>query len=234
MYNPSASTQPAAKSAAQDTNEKIVLEFRTENNNLTAFLRVKTIKPDQTLSYEEVADFLKQKKVSHGIREKAIREYCEQKKYFTELVCAQGLPPVDGEDGTLEFLFKVKQDIIPSAEDDGTVDYRDLGLVQNIRKGEPLCRITPPKPGSDGVDVFGRAIDFKEGLVPHFPTGRNIAASEDGLTLVALVDGCIEYKSMVLNVLDSYIVHGDVDGASGNIDTVGSVTVLGDVLKAFP
>ena len=237
MYNPSVGAQQAAKptssSAGQNTDEKPALELRTENNNLAAYLRVKSIKPEQILSYDDVMDFLKQRRITYGIREKAVREYCEQKKYFTELICAQGLPPVDGEDGTLEFLFKIKQDIIPQQRDDGTVDYRDLGLVQNVKKGEPLCRITPPKQGSDGIDVFGRTIHFKEGRIPRFPTGRNIAASEDGLTLVALIDGCIEYKSMVLNILDSYIVRGNVDGASGNIDTVGSVTVLGDVLEGF-
>ena len=232
MYNPSANMQQAS-TAGQDRNEKPVLELRTENNSLTAYLRVKSIKPEQTLAYEEILDFLKQKKITYGIREKAIREYCEQKKYFAELACAQGLPPVDGEDGTLEFLFKIKQDIIPQQRDDGTVDYRDLGLVQNIKKGEPLCRITPPKSGSDGIDDFGRTIHFKEGRVPRFPTGRNIGTSEDGLTLMALIDGCIEYKSMILNIMDSYIVRGNVDGASGNIDTLGSVTVLGDVLEGF-
>ncbi len=234
-YNPSEKAQSAGKGvpAGRSGAEKPVLELRTENNNLTAVLRVKSIGSEQTLAYEDVMDFLKQKRISYGIREQAVKEYCERKRYFAELVCAQGLPPVDGTDGTLEFLFKTKIDAVPEQRDDGTVDYRALGLVQNIRKGEPLCRITPPAPGSDGVDVFGRALHFKEGRFPRFPTGRNVAASEDGLTLVALIDGCIEYKSMELNVLDSYIVHGDVDGASGNVDTVGSVTVLGDVREGF-
>lgn len=237
MYRQSENTQQSAEKAPappeQGVAEKPVLELRTEDNNLVAYLRVKSIHPGQALPYADVMDFLKEKKITYGVNEKQIQEYCEHKNYFNELVCAHGLPPVDGQDGTLEFLFKTKQDIIPQQREDGTVDYRDLGLVQNIKKGEPLCRITPPTPGIDGMDVFGRTIHFKEGRFPRFPTGRNTSASEDGLQLVSLIDGCIEYKSMVLNVLDSYIVHGNVDGASGNIDTVGSVTVLGDVLEGF-
>ncbi len=238
MDRPSGNVQqPAAgQSAPPERNPDYkppVLEFRTENNNLIAYLRVKSIQPGQALSYAEVMDFLKAKRVTYGIYEKRIWEYCERSSYFTELVCAHGLPPVDGEDGTMEFLFKTKQDISLQQRQDGTVDYRDLGLIQNVKKGDALCRISPPKPGSDGIDVFGRPIHYKEGRVPRFPTGRNIAVSEDGLTLTALIDGCIEYKSMVLNILDSYIVHGNVDGSSGNIDTVGSVTVLGDVLEGF-
>lgn len=222
-----------APSPAEQSADKPVLELRTEDGGMAAFLSVKSITPEQELTVPDILDFLRQNKIIYGIRREAIEEYCANRRFSEGFLCAKGLSPVDGEDGQMEFLFSVVKSAAPQQREDGTVNYRDLGLIRNVRKGEPLCRITPPKPGTDGVDVFGRTVRCKEGQVARFPTGRNTAASEDGLTLVAVIDGCIEYKSMVLDVLDSYIVRGNVDGSSGNVDTVGSVTVLGDVLEGF-
>lgn len=200
---------------------------------MAAYLRVKPAAADQVVTYDEVLNYLTEKEVTYGIREAAIRDFCDGKKYYMELLCAQGDPPVDGEDGYITYNFDTDTDFRPKEREDGTVDFRDLGTVKNISKGEELCRIVPPTPGKDGRDVYNREVSFKPGRSPVLPAGLNTEVSEDGLALVAGVDGCIEFKKSRIDVNEVFIVRGDVNSASGNIKAIGSVIVQGDVREGF-
>lgn len=209
------------------------MDVRVSADRLTAYLTVKVKQPDQILTYQNVIDFLKSKEITYGICEDSIRDFCESKKYFLELPCARGLDPVDEEDANMEYLFKTDGSGLPVKREDGTVDYHDLGLVQNVRKGDVLCRIVPPPQGKDGIDIFNKPIQHKKSRFPTFPSGKNTLISKDGLELYAAIDGCIEYKNLILNVNEVFIVHGNVDSSSGNIDFLGSVIVQGDVMEGF-
>lgn len=214
-------------------NEKPEMDVRVSNDRLTAYLTVEVKQPDQILSYQEVIDFIKSKGIVFGICEDSIRDFCEKKKYFLELPCARGLAPIDEEDADMEYLFQTDRNGLPVEREDGTVDFRDLGLVQNVKKGDVLCRIIPPQKGKDGLDLFNKPIPHKKGRMPKFPSGKNTVISENGLELSAAIDGCIEYKNMILNVNETFIVRGNVDSSCGNIDFLGSVIVQGDVMEGF-
>lgn len=206
---------------------------RVSADRLTAYLTVKVRQPDEILTEQDVIDFLHGKGITYGICGDSIRDFCENKKYFLELPCARGLAPVDEEDADMEYLFHTDRSGLPVEREDGTVDFHDLGLVQNVKKGDVLCRILPPAEGKPGVDVLGKPIPYKKGRFPSFPSGRNTWISEDGLELSAKIDGCIQYKNLVLNVNEVFIVHGNVGSSSGDISFLGSVIVQGDVMEGF-
>jgi uncharacterized protein (DUF342 family) len=120
-----------------------------------------------------------------------------------------------------------------TVKEDGTVDFRELGLVQNVSKGEVLCRIIPPEPGRDGIDLYDNVVRHTEGQLPTLPSGTNTELSEDKLSLLASVDGCAVCKKDNINVEDVFVLRGDVDNASGNINFNGSVVIQGDVKEGF-
>ena len=148
-------------------------------------------------------------------------------------MCAKGVLPVDGTDGWINYNFNTDKGLMPKERNDGTVDFRDLGLVKNISKGDVLCTITPPVPGKDGIDIYEHVVPFKPGRLPTLPSGTNTVISEDKLSLLAAVDGCIENLHSRINVNDVFIVRGNVDSASGNVNANGSVIVQGDVMEGF-
>jgi uncharacterized protein (DUF342 family) len=208
-------------------------ELQIAKDRMRAYLRVRPAYAGQDITPEQIYDYLKENGVVYGLCDEAIRSFCSQKKFFIELVCAEGTPPVNGVDGWIDFKFDTNQDLKPREREDGTVDFRDLGLVKNISKDATLCSIIPPKPGKDGTDVYGNTVHFRPGKFPSLPVGSNTYVSEDQLSLLAAVDGCIEYKNGYINVNDVFIVHGDVDASSGNINATGSVIVHGDVREGF-
>lgn len=216
------------------TPEKLQVELQIATDKMAAYIRVKKPSgPYEPLTYETIMELLRQNGISYGVLEDDIREFCEQKKYFLDLKCAEGLAPVDQEDGQLEYQIIRDQTNAPIQREDGTVDFHDLGLIQNVLKGDVLCRIIMPKPGKDGIDIFARTVAHRKGKIPKFPNGRNTVVSEDGLTLTAGMDGCVEYKNACLNINDAFVVRGNVDSSSGNIDFLGTVTVQGDVREGF-
>jgi len=218
-------------SSEQEPKPQFTLQISADS--MTAYLRIKPAYVGQKISTETVVNFLKENGVIYGICEEAIGVFCEEEKFYNELACAKGLPYVDGKDGWIEYKFNTETGLKPKDRGDGTVDFRDLGLVKNISKGEILCQIIQPEIGTDGIDVYQRKIPFKPGRLPLLPGGINTVVSEDKLSLLANVDGCIEYSKSGINVNDVFIVHGNVDSASGNISAIGSVVVQGDVREGF-
>lgn len=209
------------------------IELNVSTDRMTAYLRVKPAFSGQTVPVGFLLDFLAKKGIVYGVLKDDIESFCTQRKFFTELVCAQGLEPVDEEDAKMEYHFRTDAEAMPKQKEDGTVDFRELGLVQNVSKGDVLCRIVMPAKGKDGTDIYGHTVPYKRGKLLAFPSGSNTVVSEDRRTLTAGIDGCIEYKNSILNVNSLFVVRGDVDSASGNIDFRGSVTVQGDVREGF-
>lgn len=204
-------------------------------DNMRAYLRVKPAYAGQNIAPEQIYEYLKENGVVYGLCDEAIHTFCSQKRFYMELVCAEGTPPVHGVDGWIDFKFDTDPNLKPREREDGTVDYRDLGLVKNVSKDQVLCSIIPPQPGKDGTDVYGRTVPFRPGKYPSLPSGNNTYVSDDQLSLLASVDGSVEYnsKSDYINVNEVFIVRGDVDASSGNISATGSVIIQGDVREGF-
>lgn len=208
-------------------------QLQISADRVTAYLRVKVAFAGQKVSYDEIYAYLQQQGIVYGICEEDIHQFCEEERFYAELICAKGFLPVDGVDGWLDCKFDTENGLKPKDRGDGTVDFRDLGLVKNISKGEVLCQIIPPEQGKDGMDVYQNVMPYRPGRLPVLPGGNNTYVSEDKLSLLAGVDGCIEYQNSRINVNDVFIVHGNVDNSSGNIDAVGSVVIQGDVREGF-
>jgi uncharacterized protein (DUF342 family) len=133
----------------------------------------------------------------------------------------------------VEFFFDVKKNIKPTILEDGRVDFRELNLVESVRKGQVLCRVIPPQPGKRGKSVTGLDIPAKDGKPAVLPKGKNVEISEDGTSLIASIDGQVDFNDGKVNVFATYEVAADVDNSTGNIYFVGNVLVRGNVLSGF-
>lgn len=219
--------------AAKEDEQPPTAELNVARDNMTAYLKVKPAFNGQVVSPDFIQEFLVKNGIVYGICTDAIKDFCENKKYYLELVCAQGLPPVDEENGTLEYYVRKDHAVKPKEKEDGTVDFRELGLVQNVEKGAVLCRIIPPEPGRDGIDIYDHVVRHTVGQLPALPAGMNTEISADELSLLSSVNGCAVCKNNIINVEDMFVLRGNVDNTSGNINFNGSVVIQGDVCEGF-
>lgn len=182
---------------------------------------------------EGILSFLEENGVVYGINKDLLNIIINQKLFNQEILIAEGTYPVNGRDGSLELHFNVKRDRKPSILEDGRVDYRNLDLIENVRKGQRLCSIIPPKPGEDGKTVTGEIIPSSVGKLAKLPTGKNVKPTEGSDGLIALIDGQVSYTNGRINVYPSYEVSSDVDNSTGNINFIGNVIIRGNVLSGF-
>lgn len=187
------------------------------------------------ISLEQVKDELDKKGIVKGIKEEDLKELCKEHRYNYKYIIAQGKPAVEGEDGYIEFAFDTQglKQFKPKINDDGTVDLKDLSAVKNVRKGDKLATRILAKQGEDGFNVLGQVLKPKRVKEARIPKGRNTAILEDGVTLVADIDGKLEYDEHNVYINSVFTINGDLDSSIGNVDFVGSVVVQGSVHSGF-
>ncbi|MDR1590364.1 MAG: FapA family protein [Oscillospiraceae bacterium] len=173
-------------------------------------------------------------KVSFGIDETQLKKLYTFPVYNSVFTIARGVPPENGVDGTIEFHFDTSDNAgAPRERDDGTVDYRDLGLFHNVEADVVLATITPPTPGKAGMSVLGTEISAKHGRAVPSPVGKNVYLDEDNTLLKSKIAGQPAVTSGKVSVSETLLIKGDVGNATGNIDFVGNVRITDNVLTGF-
>jgi len=153
---------------------------------------------------------------------------------MNDVVVARGIPSGEPIDDSLEFYFETNRVPSPQLLSNGHVDFRELGILQNVQSGQVLVRKIPGQFGIAGLDVYGNAIQSKTPKPKSLPMGSGTSVSNDGLSLVSDVGGQIVYLSdQLVSVVSIHHVNGDVDFSTGNINFLGSVIVQGSVREGF-
>lgn len=185
------------------------------------------------LTMAQIRGLLKDAGVVYGIREQTIESLADAPLYARDVQIAEGTPPQKGIDGELTYHVRLTKDSSPIEREDGTLDYRTLGLIENVTQGQLLCSKTMADDGVSGTNVLGEVIPAQRGKDVALPLGKNTYISEDQLGLYAKVSGQCDMKDRKLSVDETYTVKGDVDMSTGNISFVGNVSITGNVLAGF-
>lgn len=200
---------------------------------MEAFLELK--KPGVELEGTEIEEIIKEIETK-GIKTTdtlhQLRETIKASTGLEKITIANGVPPIDGTDGYIEILRKQKCDSKPIILEDGRADFYNLDLVTNVNKGDVLAKIHSPKDGTDGIDVLGEKVPFKQGKIIKPPVGKNIDFLVERKELVATISGQISLNNNQISVFEVLEVK-NVDFKTGNIDFVGSVIINEAVTNGF-
>jgi uncharacterized protein (DUF342 family) len=211
-----------------------VVKINISSNGLEAILYIEPPQNGGARVSSYMIDMAIQKaKIHYGLITGAIENIKAHPQYQTEILIAKGLAPVHGEDGDIQYLFEIALEAHPKERDDGTVDYRDLGLIENAKKGQLLCKIKLATKGTDGMTVMGRKMMAIAGRPVDSPMGSNTGFNQEQTELQATADGYISVNGKKVNVISTFVVGNDVDNSIGNIKFVGSVQINGNVLEGF-
>lgn len=181
------------------------------------------------LAADKIDVFLEDSGITYGVDESVIAGIVNERVFNEWVTVAHGKEPVPGVDGTLTLLFPAgDSDRRRKDNNQGTVNLRELNLIQNVKKDDRLCDIQPALRGTPGINVYGKAVLTKDGKPSRVPKGENVVLSEDGSTLLAAIDGMVTWDGVNVNVQPLYIVDV-VDASVGNIHFNGTVIINGEV-----
>ena len=185
------------------------------------------------ITVEAMRQALKDEHVVYGIDEELLQEIAENRLYDKIFTVASGYAAIDGENGRVDNLFDTDKKLVPRKLEDGSVDYRDLGLIVNVKVNDLICNIIPETQGEEGINVYGQVIAPRPGRPPLIPQGKNTVLSADGTKLFAADSGNLIYKGGRFNVETTFQISSDIDVKTGNINFLGDVVIKGSVQEGF-
>ncbi len=203
------------------------------SDKMKAYIVLSPPEGGKTITAEQMIEALSQQGVVYGINRSVIDELARHPVYNEKICVAEGKAPESGKDGKVQFYFDITKEHKPIILKDGRVNFRELNLIESVRKGQVLCSLIPPTKGIAGFSVLGTEVPARDGRPAKLPKGKNVEISSDGQALLASIDGQVVYDDGKVNVQANYEVAGDVDNSTGNIYFVGNVTIKGNVLSGF-
>ena len=183
---------------------------------------------------ETYLSFLRNNKVVFGIDEEALSAFADRPDYKESAQAAAGTRPADGRDSYIQYNFETNQTGVKLREgSNGRVDFKDLNIIQNVVEGQPLAVKIPAEEGTVGRTVTGKVIPAKNGRDIAMPLGKNVHVGDDGVTIIADMNGQVILGGGKVNVEPVYTVQGDVNIKTGNIIFLGAVFVTGNVEDGY-
>lgn len=185
------------------------------------------------LSKDIILSYLRSNKVVFGVLDEAVQSLEDKPVYKVPVLVAQGQKLANGEDAYIQYLFETDRSKIKLEEKNGKVDYKELNLVQNVVEGQALAKKIPATQGVPGRTVTGKILAARNGKDIALPLGKNVKASEDGLTIIATVNGEATYINGKINVETVFTINGNIDLKTGNQFFLGTIIVNGSVEDGF-
>jgi len=152
---------------------------------------------------------------------------------ISEMQVVQGkapVPPIDGTIKWVENLFDPGSTVDDKAERE---DYQRLASQPVVKEGQLLARVTLPKEGREGSDVFGRPITVRPPVSVDIRPGPNVRAHKKNneLELFAAARGRVRWASGVLAVDRIRTISGNVGAAAdGYLNCPEELVIEGDVM----
>jgi len=82
------------------------------------------------LTKDEMMEIFEKQRVRYGINESMLENVSKYPVYNEIIVIAEGTPPINGQNGKVEFHFDLKKERKPTILEDGRVDFRELNLMK--------------------------------------------------------------------------------------------------------
>ncbi|TGK05545.1 DUF342 domain-containing protein [Leptospira langatensis] len=185
------------------------------------------------LTRDEILSQLTSQGVIFGIIDEAVQKIAEAEEYGKRILVANGEQPVPGKDGDVRILFQHPG--TPTLEEDefGRVDFKNIQIIQSVKKNQKLAEKISPSPGKAGKNVKGEVLDFEEGKIAEWKLGPNIKTSEDGNVIFALIDGRPIIDRFGIIRVDEVCLLENVDFSTGNINFPGTIIVEESIADGF-
>ena len=187
---------------------------------------------------KEIRLLLEQNNVIFGVKNEQFQNLLQTLKrgqYPSEpYLIAEGILPQEGENGKVQFLFDTETSLVPKQNSDGSVDYKNVNIINSVGCGQKLAVLIPPSQGISGQTVTGEIVPCQDGTPAKLPIGPNTEINpQNPDTLIATVDGVVRFNGVTVEVSEGFVISGNVDFSTGNIQYEKSVIVNGDVKSGF-
>ena len=221
--------------ASGDSNDGIVRGDPIVINGSDYVLRISDTRMEALItlyrrfSVEELHTLLQENGVVHGIIEETLEILAQGRQNYEEFLIASGTTAKNGRDGYFEYHFDSQPQTQPIILPDGSVDYNVLGQIELVKNEQLLATYHPALPAVTGSDVLGNIIEAHDGRELPPLQCKRCAPDETGSKYYAEAEGNVTVQEGRLTVSPVYVIKGNLDANTGDVDFHGDVLVQGNV-----
>lgn len=176
----------------------------------------------------EINNELLNSNIKYGILKMGIMK-CVKNCEIKELLISSGKKNIEAINDRLEIKYKsMDNQKSKNHDDEQVIDYKAIGSVLGVEKGQVLAILYPGKNGIDGINITGKNIETEIAKRIKLTTGEGCKI-ENGNTVVATTQGRPSSRGSTFFVYKTHKITGDVDLKTGNIKFVGDIVVSGNV-----
>ncbi|MDD2863363.1 MAG: FapA family protein [Methylococcales bacterium] len=209
-------------------------DIRISDDKLKAHLSITPNFGGKPVTLADVLEQIESKKIVWGLAPIEDIQAVVDKAHVADFLIAQGLEPVEGVDAKFLSLMPEVHERKPHVDENGDVDYRELGDIVIVHKDEVLMQRIPPVPGKKGRSIFGEIIEPTGGADTPFSGDKKgvYLNPEDSNQLLSSITG---QPVTIPNgmIVSPVLTVKQVDFSSGNLRFDGSIVVQGDVKEGM-
>ncbi|WCL50503.1 DUF342 domain-containing protein [Leptospira sp. GIMC2001] len=187
----------------------------------------------KSLDESAIRTALDQSGIKFGIIEEIIKELALDPEYFVQYTIAEGTRPLSGGDGGIEMVFDTSDNPNLKENEKGQMDFREIGIIKSIPAGQILAKKIDPKPGKNGMNVYGDPIPFEPGKEMEWKLGSNVKLSDDKKSVIAMITGRPVMDRSGFIRVDEVVHLENVDFSTGNVDFPGTIIVEEKIADGF-
>lgn len=203
-----------------------------ENNTIEIKYKLAQSVDPKKFTIDEVKKELSKQKITYGILDGSIEDLVNSEESKSLLV-AKGEKPQDEQDDILDIKFKQDdENLVPDEDEFGKVDFKSIGSIDSVEKGDILAVRTPGMEGKNGKDIRGKIVKCKAGKKINIRNGTGCSL-KDSNTIIADENGKPCIKNNTFYVYPVHEVKSDVDLKSGNIKFMGDIIIYGSVMDGM-
>jgi uncharacterized protein (DUF342 family) len=150
------------------------------------------------------------------------------------VVAALGKPAQNGDDAFFELLVDVTRDRRPKVDENGLIDFRELGDIPVVEAEQALMRIVPETVGFLGRNIRAEVLEPVKGRSVSFALnlpGARVDERDPNLLRAVFKGQPVQMGDGVM--VEQVVYFKGACTASGNIAFDGTVHIEGDVLTGM-
>ena len=195
------------------------------------------------ISYTEdvIMTFLFKLKIRSGINRDQIKKMVASQDPGIKYLIASGKPVENGTDGYYEYFFDTEHKSEFKIEEDGTMDFEGVDLIQQVHVGDKIAIYHKATKGNDGFNIYGEIVKAQNGKEVPILKGDGFMIMSDRVTYVAKYSGAISMdegvvsiqKIMILpevKITDRKITYDGVVFVKGDVNSGSEISATGDVV----
>lgn len=188
-------------------------------------------------SAEMILMVLEKQGVVYGIDHQAIENALDKVRKDgqpkLDYLIAQGKAPNDGKDAYIRFEVEIGP-LPGKLLADGSIDFRERLMFVGVKKGQLLASKIPATKGYPGMNLLGEVSDATDGNDIAVKVSEDTQFFEHDGTIRATASGVLSVVGdNTIRVSSKQKITGDINFATGNIQSFSCVEISGSVQPGF-